>query len=302
MPIALAPALIASAAIGAGGSIAGGLIGAHGAHRAAALQAQAAQQGIGQIQQAEQQARAAQQPLQAFARPGAQAMANLASLTAPGGALVRGYGQTFAAPTAAQAAATPGYQFQLSQGLQALQRSAAAQGNLLSGSTLTGIENYAQGLASTDYQNTYNRALQTYGTNYNVWAANQANAFNRMFGVGQAGQQAAGLAAQLGTQTAMGGAADIANLLGARGAAQASGVVGAANAYGGMAGGIANAVSEPLMLNYFNRQGQGGGVTMNQLPSFTPVDTSGFNPVTGINANLANLSSYGPPMSANPFA
>src|SRR5215469_4621687 len=39
----------------------------------------------------------------------------LASLLAPGGALTQGY-TSFSAPTAAQAAATPGYQFQLSQG------------------------------------------------------------------------------------------------------------------------------------------------------------------------------------------
>ncbi len=50
----------------------------------------------------------------------------------------------------------PAYQFEMQQGQQQLQTQAAAAGMLQSGSNLKGIENYAQGLASTfenqDYQ------------------------------------------------------------------------------------------------------------------------------------------------------
>lgn len=47
---------------------------------------------------------------------------------------------------------TPGYQFQLNQGLGALQNSAAAQGGLLNGNTGEALQNYGQGLAGTTYQ------------------------------------------------------------------------------------------------------------------------------------------------------
>jgi hypothetical protein len=102
---------------------------------------------------------------------GAQSANSLASLLAPGGTLTQGYG-SFSAPTAAQAAAMPGYQFQLQQGEQAVQNSAAAQGGLVGGNALTGIENYAQGLASTNYQNAFNNALQGYSTNLNTFQQN----------------------------------------------------------------------------------------------------------------------------------
>ena len=73
----------------------------------------------------------------------------------------------FQAPTAQQAENTPGYQFQLQQGEQAIQRSAAAQGGLLSGGTGKALNNYAQGVASTNYQNVYQNALNQYQANYN---------------------------------------------------------------------------------------------------------------------------------------
>jgi hypothetical protein len=48
---------------------------------------------------------------------------------------------------------TPGYQFTLNQGEQAINRGAAAGGNAYSTSTLAGLNNYAQGAASTQYNN-----------------------------------------------------------------------------------------------------------------------------------------------------
>lgn len=52
----------------------------------------------------------------------------------------------------------PSMAFTMKQGMDQLQNSAAAQGNLLSGQTLKGIENYAQGLAGTNWQNAFNNA------------------------------------------------------------------------------------------------------------------------------------------------
>lgn len=59
-----------------------------------------------------------------------------------------------AAATAAQQdwQNTPGYQFQLQQGLGALQNSAAASGGLLNGNTGQALINYGQNAANTQYQ------------------------------------------------------------------------------------------------------------------------------------------------------
>jgi hypothetical protein len=58
----------------------------------------------------------------------------------------------------------PGYAFRLSEGMKALDRTAASRGGLLSGATLKGAQQYNQGLASQEYQNAYNR----YNTDYNM--------------------------------------------------------------------------------------------------------------------------------------
>lgn len=50
----------------------------------------------------------------------------------------------------------PGYQFRLDQGLQGLQRSAAARGTLLTGGTLKALDRYNQDYATGAYQNVFN--------------------------------------------------------------------------------------------------------------------------------------------------
>lgn len=52
---------------------------------------------------------------------------------------------------------SPDYQFALSQGLQGVERSAAARGNLYGGGTSADLMAYGQGLASQNYNNYYNR-------------------------------------------------------------------------------------------------------------------------------------------------
>lgn len=53
----------------------------------------------------------------------------------------------------------PGYQFRQQQGIQGLDRSAAAQGGLYSGGHSADLLNYNQGLASQEYGNFYNRLM-----------------------------------------------------------------------------------------------------------------------------------------------
>lgn len=167
----------------------------------------------------------------------------------------------------------PGYQFQLQQGMKALNNNAAARGMLQSGANLKAAIGYEQGLAGTAYQNAYNRALSTFNTNQSGYQ-NLANLGLNTAGVGlnanSQGIQAAGLyggqltsLANLRTNTAMQGAGLKSNvamqgneyigntqmqgakmggdyLVGA-GNAQAAGTVGAANAWTGALGGVGNA-------------------------------------------------------------
>lgn len=66
-----------------------------------------------------------------------------------------------------QIANNPAYQFRLSQGLEALDRRMGASGMLHSGNRMLGITDYAQGLASTEYENAFNRQKSIYDNQYN---------------------------------------------------------------------------------------------------------------------------------------
>lgn len=183
------------------------------------------------------------------------------------GSLMAGYGQQFTAPDLNNTT-DPGYQARLQLGTDALQRSAAARGGVLTGGTARDLNQFAQDYASNEYNNVYNRALEGYNTNYNVWANDQANRFNRLealAGGGQvaannlstAGQNFANAASNnvLGTAAAMG--QDYQNA----GAANASGIAGSANAWGSALGGIGGNISNLYMLSQL--QGLGGSGAVN---------------------------------------
>lgn len=75
--------------------------------------------------------------------------------------------------------ADPGYGFQMDQGLQALQRTHAAAGNLSSGNADADTLKYSQGLADQSYGNYVSRLapyLQLAGSGATTAAAGQANA------------------------------------------------------------------------------------------------------------------------------
>lgn len=127
---------------------------------------------------------------------------------------------------------TPGYQFNLTQGLKATQNAAAARGLGLSGAALKGAASYATGLADNTYQNQFANAL-----------TNQTNQFNRLLGLQGQGQNAAaglgGFAQSTGenlANTLIGGAKAQAGSQIAGSNALGAGLQGAGNALG--AGGI----------------------------------------------------------------
>lgn len=92
----------------------------------------------------------------------------------------------------------PGYQFQMQQGLQALNQSAAAKGELGSGGTMKAIEQYGQGLAGTQYQQAFNNYMaqnqQSYGmlsglANYGQVGAGQLTGAAQNYGNQVSGNQ-----------------------------------------------------------------------------------------------------------------
>jgi hypothetical protein len=93
--------------------------------------------------------------------------------------------------TEADVQATPGFQFNLNQGLKAVQNSAASRGLGVSGAALKGAASYATGLADSTYQNQFNNAV-----------TNQNNTYNRLLGVANLGENAGATTGALGTQTA----------------------------------------------------------------------------------------------------
>lgn len=212
-----------TAGIGAAGSLFGGLFGASSSKKASKQYIQALQQAQQSLRGDEAQGLSYFSP---YLRAGNQATGTLSQMLAtPGEGLLQNWTDTFHPPTAEEAAQTPGFQFQLQQGQNALQNSAAARGGLLSGRTLADMNTYAQGLASTNYQNTFNNALTQYQNAYQAFLNNQNNTYNRLMGVSNQGLSAAGGAGNL--ISGIGG--DIASLYGQQGAAAAQGTIGAAN-------------------------------------------------------------------------
>ena len=208
------------------------------------------------------------------------------------GSLMQGYqGGPFAAPTAAQAAATPGYQFGLQQGEGALQAGAAANGTLLTGGAQNALDQYAQNYADTNYNNVYNQALQTYGTNYNAWANQQASEYNRLASQAGLGQTTAQTLNQQGLQST----GQIANTLSNTGqqigqqnsnaaAATASGYIGSANAINGGIGAATGNLSQMAML-YSLMNPQSGSQNANTAGQYNPYNgaasNQGYDPNNG---------------------
>jgi hypothetical protein len=169
----VATAIVGSAVVGAGASI-------YGANKAADAQTNAANQAA-QIQK--DQYAQTRGDLAPYRDLGNQSAANLSA----------NIGQYIAPISMDQATleATPGYKFNLDQGLRAAQNSAAARGLGTSGAALKGASTFATGLADSTYQNQFNNAV-----------TNQTNAFNRLKGLVDTGAGAAGATSAAGLASA----------------------------------------------------------------------------------------------------
>jgi hypothetical protein len=191
--------------------------------------------------------------------------------------------------------ADPGYAFRLSEGMKALDRTAAARGGLLSGATLKGAQRYGSDLASQEYQNAFNRyqanrALQAqeYGNAFNRFQTERTNTLAPLQSLAGVGQSATQQAQQASQNYATG----TANTLGNYGNAAASNIIGTGNARASGYVGGANAVSSSLGqgLNFYQNQNLVNQLQANNLRNqygasnvYTPTGNTGSMPSNNVN-------------------
>jgi hypothetical protein len=206
----------ASAAIVGGAILGGAYLSSSAAKSAAKTQAGAASAATDAQRDIFERQVELQEPFREAGLAGQNRLLELLGIGGEKGA--QGYGQYASAqftPANFLANQDPGYAFRMSEGMKALDRSAASRGGLLSGATLRGAQRYGQDLASQEYQNAFNR--------YQTQRTNTLNPFASLAGVGQTSSNTlTNAAGQFGQQ--MGS-----NIIGA-GNAAAAGQIGQANA------------------------------------------------------------------------
>jgi hypothetical protein len=109
--------------------------------------------------------------------------------------------------TQAELEKTPGYQWNLAQGLKATQSAAAARGLGVSGASLKGAATYATGLADSTYQNQFNNAQSRFKDYTELNTAQQSNLaaqFSRLNSLATIGKDAAAQTGTAGTSAAQG--------------------------------------------------------------------------------------------------
>lgn len=166
----------------------------------------------------------------------------------------------------------PAYQFDLSQGQQAIQRSAAAQGGLVSGGALKDLDTYSQGYASNQYQQSYSNALAAYNQAYNQFETQQGNTYNRLAATAGLGQNAVTQTATSGNSAAGTNAAvsgSTANALAGLATSGASAQGAAGVAFGNIAANTSNQIANSLALSSGSGYGPStgsGGLFQNSAP------------------------------------
>jgi hypothetical protein len=281
---------MAAALIGAGGSLLGGtssLIGggkqASAAKEAASIQADAARFAAQLQQQRFEEVKGLLMP---FVDYGKGAMPSLQTLTgtapgmdptAPLTAPLTKLPEQWS-PTTENLRKMPGYEFQLQEGQKAGEGVLAASGLGRSGAAVKAAENWASGLAASNWQSNWQQFLGQQNLNM----AGQAQTYNQLAGELQTGLSAAGAVGGVGIQSA----GQVGNALQAAAAAQASGVVGASNALYGPQGGFTQfgqSLSNAAML-----ASKADFATGNTSASpFGDANTFGGDPETGVQASFA---------------
>ena len=245
---------IAAALIGGGAALLGGAMASGAASDAAGAQADAANNASANSLVASRESNALQKEMfdkqielnAPFRNAGLTGQNRLMEMLGLGGDKnAQGYGSASKNFSMSDFQEDPGYQFRMQQGQQALERSAAARGGLLSGRAGKDMTSYAQGTASQEYGNAFNR----FQTN----RSSQLNPLQSLAGMSQtasgnmsnaAGAYGANVGNNL-TSTAN----TVGNNMMGTGNARASGYVGSANAWGGALGQAATGYQQSQMMN-----------------------------------------------------
>lgn len=132
-----------------------------------------------------------------------------------------GYGSLAGPITASNVENEAGYQFGLTQGNQAIERAAAAQGRNLSGATLKALQRYSQDYAGTKYNDAFNREI----ANRNQ----QLNPLMSVAGVGQVANQQIAQAGQNYANNASNNMMQVGNVQAAAGMSNANNWINAGN-------------------------------------------------------------------------
>jgi hypothetical protein len=189
-----------------------------------------------------------QEPYRAAGLTGQNRLMELMGLGGNTGA--QGYGRYAKDFGMADYQADPGYAFRLSEGMKQLGHTAAGRGSAISGTSMKGLQDYAQGSASQEYQNAFNR----YQTN----RANQLQPLGSLMSSGQAAaSNQAGAAGQYGVNAG--------NLMNQAGQSIAAGQLGSANTLANTLGSTASAYQNQSNFN-------------NWLNRNTPVPSYGYIP------------------------
>lgn len=239
-----------------GGAVISGAASAIGSSNAADAQTKAANQANDRLNAQYAQTRGDLMPFQAAGASGLNDLTSrMSQLTSPFDASQAGLEKT------------PGYQFNLEQGLKATNNALGARGLLNSGAVMKGAAGFATGLADNTLQ-----------TQFNIDQANKQNSYNKLMGVAQLGENAAAQTGSFGTQIA----GQVANNTVGIGNAQAAGAMGIAN-------GIAspfNALSQFAMFKgmgfgtnngggIFGGNNAGGNIIMGGQSTY-PLSRTGF--------------------------
>lgn len=261
MAIATGAAILGAAAIGAGASILGGAQQAKAARQAASAQTKATKDTIAAQEKALERQIGLQEP---FRQTGVNALADYATASQY---------TPFGMP---QFEADPGYQFRMSEGLKALERSAAARGILQSGGTLKDITRFGQDVASQEYQNAFQRYL--------LERQQKLQPLEYRIGLGQAA--ASGQAANVGST-----AQNVGQLTQALGNIQSAGIMGRANAFTNTLGNLSGLASDAASAY---GQYQAGLPYQNYLRAITPT-AGGVTPGASPYAPTYTSTTFGGP-------
>ena len=152
---------------------------------------------------------------------------------------------------------TPGYQFQLGQGVQAIDRSALAPGGTgAGGAELAALDTFGQGLASSFYQTDLNNLMQLSGANFPP--ANPAQALAGVGGAqGSLGSSISGVANSL-----PGAVKSLSNLFNGAPSTLGGGLTGDPSLYSGLtdSSGVPYFLSNDPALSYAGGATDAGGV------------------------------------------